>query len=83
MIASTMPIALSLVAMIYGLTTHRLGRRWVSYTLMLVAAYVCLRSHTVHFASIGIEVASVGLALTSLDPLRFVRTAKAKTAENA
>ena len=83
MIASTFPVALSLVAMIYGLTMLRFGRRWASYTLMLVAAYMCLRSRTVHFAYIGIEVASVGLLLTYLDPLRFVRTARAKTAGKA
>ncbi len=82
MIASTLPVALCLIAMIYVLSMRRLGRRWLCYTLMLIT-FTCVRSRTVHFAYIGIEVASIGILLTYLDPLRFVRMAKAKTAETA
>ena len=73
MFASTFPIALCLIGLVYGLVMQRLAWRWLCYGLILFVAIACLRQKTVHLQYIGIEVAAFGCLLTFLDPLRFTR----------
>lgn len=73
MIASTLPIALCVVCLIYFPIMQRLAWRWLCYALVALAAFAFLRQKAVHMQYVGIEIAALGCLLIYLDPLRFVR----------